>query len=137
MSTILVDNLTGKTSAGDITVTSEGGAATQSLQQGLAKAWWQMNGSGTPAFGDSLNSSSITDNATGDYSVTFTNSMNNATYSALGACGRNGGSYLGGTVEIPGNAAATSSVIRFYSYNSSASTRDATFISGQINGDLA
>jgi hypothetical protein len=29
MSTILVDNLTGKTSAGDITVTSEGGAATQ------------------------------------------------------------------------------------------------------------
>jgi hypothetical protein len=37
MSTILVDNLTGKTSAGDITVTSEGGAATMQLQQGLAK----------------------------------------------------------------------------------------------------
>jgi len=35
MSTILVDNLTGKTSAGSITVTSEGGAATQSLQQEL------------------------------------------------------------------------------------------------------
>ena len=37
MSEIKVDTLTGKTSAGDITVTSEGGAATQSLQQGLAK----------------------------------------------------------------------------------------------------
>ena len=46
MSTILVDNLTGKTSAGDITVTSEGGAATQSLQQGLAKAWAGLTYSG-------------------------------------------------------------------------------------------
>ena len=44
MSTILVDNLTGKTSAGDITVTSEGGAATQSLQQGLAKVWVMFQG---------------------------------------------------------------------------------------------
>jgi hypothetical protein len=31
MSTILVDNLTGKTTAGDITVTSEGGAATRKV----------------------------------------------------------------------------------------------------------
>ncbi len=37
MSTVIADNLTGKTSAGDITVTSEGGAATMQLQQGLAK----------------------------------------------------------------------------------------------------
>ena len=37
MSEIKVDTLTGKTSAGDITVTSEGGAATMQLQQGLAK----------------------------------------------------------------------------------------------------
>jgi hypothetical protein len=49
MSTILVDNLTGKTSAGDITVTSEGGAATMQLQQGLAKAWVNFNGTGTVA----------------------------------------------------------------------------------------
>ena len=49
MSTIVADNLTGKTTAGSVTVTSEGGAATQSLQQGLAKVWVNINGSsGTP-----------------------------------------------------------------------------------------
>ena len=38
MASILkVDELQGIATAGDITVTSEGGAATQSLQQGLAK----------------------------------------------------------------------------------------------------
>ena len=43
MSEIKVDTLTGKTTAGDITVTSEGGAATMQLQQGLAKAWVGFN----------------------------------------------------------------------------------------------
>ena len=39
MSTVIADNLTGKTAAGNVTVTSEGGAATFQLQQGLAKVW--------------------------------------------------------------------------------------------------
>ena len=39
MASILkVDAMQGVTAAGDITITSEGGAATQSLQQGLAKS---------------------------------------------------------------------------------------------------
>ena len=37
MSTVITDNLTGKTSAGDVTITSEGGSATMQLQQGVAK----------------------------------------------------------------------------------------------------
>ena len=82
MSTILVDNLTGKTSAGDITVTSEGGAATQSLQQGLAKAWVNFNGTGTIAIRDSLSVSGLVDNAAGDYDVNFSNNMSNGDYSA-------------------------------------------------------
>ena len=80
MSTILVDNLTGKTSAGSITVTSEGGAATQSLQQGLAKAWHKINGTGTISTYDSFNISSIDDDGTGLYGYNFTNSMNNTNY---------------------------------------------------------
>ena len=66
MSEIKVDNLTGKTSAGDITVTSEGGAATQSLQQGLAKAWVlydQLDGTADTV--GSLNLSTLVDVATG------------------------------------------------------------------------
>ena len=83
MSTILVDNLTGKTSAGSITVTSEGGAATQSLQQGLAKAWISMTSAAV--LQDSLNVSSAADNGTGDYQVNFSNNMNDSDYSAIPA----------------------------------------------------
>ena len=86
MSTILVDNLTGKTSTGDITVTSEGGAATQSLQQGLAKAWFFLQHDSAPAIGDvkdSLNFASITDEGTGQVSYTFTNSFNSVYHLTL------------------------------------------------------
>ena len=65
MASILkVDDLRGNTSAGDITITSEGGAATQSLQQGLLKAWcsWSQTDTGNPY--DTLNISSITDTST-------------------------------------------------------------------------
>jgi hypothetical protein len=83
MASILkVDELQGIVSAGDITVTSEGGSATQSLQQGLAKAWVNFNGTGTIAARDSLNLSSLTDNASGDYDVNFTSIMSNDSYSA-------------------------------------------------------
>jgi hypothetical protein len=82
MASILkVDELRGIVSAGDITVTSEGGAATQSLQQGLAKAWVNFNGIGTIAARDSFNTSSLTDNGTGNYYVNFSSSMANTGYS--------------------------------------------------------
>ena len=84
MSEIKVDNLTGKTSAGDITVTSEGGAATMQLQQGLAKAWVNFNGTGTIAIRDSLGVSGSVDNGTGNYTVNYTNAMSNAEYSISG-----------------------------------------------------
>lgn len=90
MSTILVDNLTGKTTAGSITVTSEGGAATQSLQQGLAKCWTNFNGTGTIAARDSLNLSSLTDNSTGNYTSSWSSALANASYSALYGAGVNG-----------------------------------------------
>ena len=83
MSEILVDNLTGKTSAGDITVTSEGGAATQSLQQGLAKAWINFDGSGTVAIRDNFNAASLTDNGSGNYTVGFSNSLASANYTGV------------------------------------------------------
>ena len=82
MASILkVDDLRGKTAAGDITVTSEGGSATQSLQQGLAKCWIHI-GAGGSSIGDSLNVGSLTDVSTGDYTVNYTNNMSSANVSA-------------------------------------------------------
>lgn len=84
MSEIKVDTLTGKTSAGDITVTSEGGAATQSLQQGLAKVWINHNQVTSHSIRDSLNISSITDAGTGKtYPISFSNNMSSSSYSGV------------------------------------------------------
>jgi hypothetical protein len=81
MASILkVDEMQGVTSAGDITITSEGGAATMQLQQGVAKAWANVDGTGTVAIDDSFNSASLTDRGTGQYTITYTNSMNNSVY---------------------------------------------------------
>ena len=76
-----VDTLSGKTTNGSISVISEGNTNTTNLQQGLAKHWILMNGTSTIAVTDSFNNTTITDNGTGDYTVTIANNMNNATFS--------------------------------------------------------
>ena len=43
MANAKVDEMQGVTSAGDITITGEGGTGTQQLQQGQCKAWLQGN----------------------------------------------------------------------------------------------
>ena len=78
MSTIVADNLTGKTAAGNVTITSEGGSATMQLQQGLAKAWAFTTDN---AITDSLGTSSSTDNDTGHYTITLASAMGNANFS--------------------------------------------------------
>lgn len=82
MSEIKVDNLTGKTTANDITVTV-GATATQSLEQGLAKHWIRFIGTGTVAIRDSLSASSLTDTGTGYYTVAITNNLTDANYCLL------------------------------------------------------
>jgi len=79
-SLLKVDALTGVTTAGSISVTGEGNSTTTNLQQGLAKHWLNMNGTGTIATRDSFNNSSITDTNTGTYTLAFTNNMSNNDY---------------------------------------------------------
>ena len=49
---------------------------------GVAKAFVNFNGTGTVAIRSSFNVSSITDNGTGDYTVNFTNALEDADYAA-------------------------------------------------------
>ena len=79
MSEIKVDSLTGKTSAGDITVTSEGGAATMQLQQGLGKAWVNYSQIDNTVR-DSINIASVTDISAGYHLYVFSNNMSNANW---------------------------------------------------------
>ena len=67
-------------SAGSTTITAEGGTNTTNLQQGLVKGWLNYKGDGTVLIRDSLNFSSVTDDATGIYELNITNNMGNNDY---------------------------------------------------------
>ena len=81
-SQLKVDSITGVTTAGSISVTGEGNSTTTNLQQGLAKSWSAVNGSGTIAILDSFNTASISDIGTGVHQVNYTSAMSNASYAA-------------------------------------------------------
>ena len=59
---------------------SSGVLATQNGMTGIAKAWVNFNGTGTPAIRGAFNVGSITKNGTGDYTLNFTTAMPNANY---------------------------------------------------------
>jgi hypothetical protein len=115
--------------------TSDGGAVTQNLVQGLAKHWIQINGEGTVAIQDSFNNSSVADNGTGYYSFNINNDMANDDYCALETTNRiSGGSgvlmhhHIGGT---------GTGVYTVYNSNSSDTLTDTSQIFGLAFGDLA
>ncbi len=88
MSEIKVDNLTGKTTANDITVTV-GATQTQSLQQGLVKAWLFTTDKTTHVPDNSLNISTVTDNDAGRPESNFINNFSNTSIAAAGDGGNN------------------------------------------------
>ena len=91
MSTVITDNLTGKTSAGDVTITD--GSVTFKLQDGVAKAWARFDLTGTQSIDDSLSVSSIVDVAVGKTTLNFTNTFSTQYFSMGGAS--MGGNVLG------------------------------------------
>jgi hypothetical protein len=127
---------------GTLTLTSENGAATTDVTQGLNKHWININGTGTIATRDSFNNSSITDVNTGTYQFTFTNNMSNDDYCAanVGKMNRgtdnNGGS--GGVNTADGEAdVLTSSFVVAYINVASQSDVDVAYAGGHVKGDLA
>ena len=55
----------------------------------LAKVWCNFNGSGTAAINDSFNVSSLTDEGTGDYTLSFSSAFANTNYALGGSAGYN------------------------------------------------
>jgi hypothetical protein len=138
MASILkVDALQGITAAGDITVTSEGGTATQSLQQGLAKSWVNFNGTGTVAIRDSLNTSAISDRGTGQYTVNNSASFNNTNFAFMTTAGHDNAS---GTACNFDPWEFTTSATKANSFQETGSTtvrNDRNFLFASFLGDLA
>ena len=137
MSEILVNKLTGTSTAGSILVTGEGNSTTTSLQQGLAKVWFNYNGS-TIAYRDSFNCASLTDNATGDHTVNFVSSMTSDDYSSAGIVG-NGNNADTANAQMRRGTSETGSIRLTIGYASGGVTGlfDYSEITGNIHGDLA
>ena len=98
--------------AGSITISTlnndTGVLAAQNGMNGIAKAWVNFNGTGTPAIRGSFNVSSITDNGTGDYTVNFTTAMPDANYAVTGT-------HNGSTQNLnPTVTSLTASAVTFY-----------------------
>jgi len=136
MSEIKVDTLTGKTTANDITVTV-GASATQSLEQGLAKAFCTTDGDTTVT--DSLNISSATDDGSGDNSFVVTNNMGSSTWcvSALARSDDNAGR-RGAFMQFAANTNYMAShFTRIHCNYENTSAREPEYICVVFHGELA
>ena len=130
MASILkVDDLRGNTAAGNITITSEGGAATMQLQQGVAKVWSTQSADGASTL-DSFNVTSIADTATGKQTINFTNDFANANYCT-------NLSNTGGTTRFLGATTTATGSILVFGFAADDSGFSDTQIATQIKGDLA
>jgi hypothetical protein len=128
MSEVITDKLTGRATAGNVTITSEGGSATMQLQQGVAKVWADFQGNNTATLHDSFNVSSLDDDGTGDYSLNFTNAMNNGDF----CC-----SIMSSNNDRRNNADNTSTELHIGTFNTSGTAEDGNRAYGSVTGDLA
>ena len=123
MSTIIASNISDGTTSVPSTY----------VVNGSAKAWVNFNGTGTVAIRDSFNVASLTDNATGNYSVNFSSSMANAGYSV--------GSSVDQISPFPIIQAYLASVqtglVALNVAQPGTADYDTTSVHGQVAGDLA
>ena len=141
MSTLVVDTLTGKSTATTITIGStpvvsasansmtirgEGSNQT-SIQQGLCKMWARLDGTGTIGLDDSFNVGGTTDAGTGNYVFTFTTNMGNANFNVAHASANQ--------MQIHSAEATSSVTILCRDQNNSSEDVDPAF--SNVHGDLA
>ncbi len=97
--------------ADTLTHSTAGSVTTDNVVEGSAKAWCNLNGTGTAAIRDSFNTASITDNGTGDYSTTNTSAMGNVNYVCVATAGQNSGDQASASNNEAGSN-RTSTVVR-------------------------
>jgi len=101
---------------------------------GVAAAWVDYKGTSTNAIMDSSNMSSVTDNGTGDYTMTFTNAMASANY-----CLTDGAERLenNNSPSVTGFETTSSTSYIHNHWNSGFSVSDMFRTCSQAMGDLA
>jgi len=121
--------------AGNITIKGEG-SATTNLQQGLVKAWFNLNSDDN--YRDSFNITNFTDNGTGDFSHNFTNAMNNDDFSfTTGTNGSNSQSGVNSYNMYYEAASTGTGFVRSQNISSGGTGLDNAYVMGMVAGDLA
>jgi len=124
------------------TIQNISGGPVALTQQSAAKGWIHFDAyNTTPAANNSLNHSSITDNATGDYSLTHTNAYTDTEYGILLTGGRyQSGANVGGDMHVD-DVEPTTTVARINSWRQTntagESAQDVPNITAAFFGDLA
>ena len=148
MSTVLANTITAVGGGGstvkvnnDATFISDGGAVTNSnLVQGLCKCWVNFDGTASNAASrDTFNVSGMTDNGTGDYTISINNDMSNDDYCTVvsGAeTGSSGDTNQIGSIKRNGTY-TTSAVTVCGTHTNSQDDVDNQRMMAAIHGDLA
>lgn len=105
------------------------------VSNGSAKAWVNLNGTGTPATNDSFNVSSITDAGVGYYEVSFTSNMSNTSTAVSGMRSHNTDNGYFTRCDVQTDR--TTSMVELSSALYTTSLSDGTDVMGIIHGDLA
>jgi hypothetical protein len=135
-SELKVDKFTGVSTAGSIDVTGEGNSTTTNLQQGLAKSWCKWEAIGTASVLDSFNHSSLTDNGTGDQTITIASAMANLNFAFTGMAG-DGNTNLCAICQPEAATATTTTATKYQTAVANTSLQDMASISAALLGDLA
>ena len=124
MSTIIASNV----SDGTLSI------PTTFVTNGSAKAWVNFDGTGTIAVRDSFNVSSLTDEATGNYTVNLTNSFSASDYTInITGDGSTAAIFAAARVDVTTSSAARAVT----AVTTSGSTADSALVSVSCLGDLA
>ena len=124
----------GKIKADTLEHSTAGSVDTQFVVEGSLKQWINMDGSGTISTRDSLNNSSLTDNGTGNYTITHTNSFSNANYAPVIATGNTG---IRAYPDLADSGTVQAGQYGIVASNSSGTLVDARICAGHAAGDLA
>ena len=73
--------MAGKIIADTLEHSTAGSVTTDYVVNGSAKAWVNLDGTGTATIRGSLNLSGLVDDGVGEYTINFSNNMGNANYS--------------------------------------------------------
>tara|TARA_Y100000022_G_scaffold63432_1_gene54419 strand:- start:538 stop:963 length:426 start_codon:yes stop_codon:yes gene_type:complete len=141
MSEMIVNKLTGKTTAGSITIQGEG-SNTTNIQQGLMKTW--INHFEGTSISDSFNCTSLTDYGTGYHQHSYVNLHGNKNYAAnasiIGDGSNQTTSYTYAFVcgaSSASNSVHATSAIRYSVLHYSGSLYDQQMVQIMTVGDLA